>query len=164
MKLGAVNVIIGACGSGKSYFLNSLVGHKELLDPEFDPEIQSWLNTLGLRSVGGEGVRFLASVYATIRNAEEDCIILDNFNPPLDPRLCAKLMVDMVETARKYNKQIVVATHNPALLDGLDLKSSDQRLFVMRDRQLKRIHAPMEPVRLSEAFIWGHLGGLSSGF
>jgi len=99
---------------------------------------------------------------------------IDNIDTALNPRLCAELMKQIVELAKKYDKQVICTTHNPAILDGLDLKDDEQRLFVVsRDFDGKtgvhRIRGPKSQhgesvTRLSVAFIRGSLGGLPTNF
>src|SRR5690606_35148921 len=51
---------------------------------------------------------------------------IDNVDNALNPRLCSALMQHVVELAKKYDKQVICTTHNPAILDGLDLKDDEQ--------------------------------------
>lgn len=72
------------------------------------------------------------------------------------------------------NKQVLLTTHNPAVLDGLDLDDDDQRLIIVsRDfdgqTEVRRVKKPKHVegaplLRLSEAFMRGSLGGLPKGF
>ncbi len=99
---------------------------------------------------------------------------IDNVDASLNPSLCAALMARLCELAAKYDKQVLVTTHNPALLDGLDLNDDSQRLFaVSRDEegatQIRRIHPPKpregtSPLKLSHAFLRGLIGGLPKNF
>ena len=99
---------------------------------------------------------------------------LDNVDNALNPRLCSELMIQIVKLSKKHNKQVICTTHNPAMLDGLNLKDDDQRLFAVRRNSegrtvVRRVQAPEPqhgeaPVRLSEAFIRGILGGLPDNF
>jgi hypothetical protein len=67
-----------------------------------------------------------------------------------------------------------VTTHNPAVLDGLDLHDDEQRLFVIDRNQdgftkARRVHPPKPvdgepPMKLSEAFLRGYIGGLPKNF
>ena len=34
--------------------------------------------------------------------------------------------------AKKYKKQVIITTHNPAILDGLNINDENQRLFIAR--------------------------------
>jgi len=99
---------------------------------------------------------------------------IDNIDASLNPRLCRRLMQELVELAKKHDKQVIFTTHNPAILDGLDLDDDEQRLFVISRNQLgytkaRRILKPkpvegQEPVKLSEAFLRGYIGGLPKNF
>jgi predicted ATPase len=99
---------------------------------------------------------------------------IDNIDNALNPKLCEKLITILVQLAKDYDKQTIVTTHNPAVLDGLDLYDDEQRLFVVwrnavGETKVKRVK-PMptpegkEPVRLSEAFLNGYIGGLPKNF
>lgn len=99
---------------------------------------------------------------------------LDNLDNALNPKLCSELMKQVVELAKKYDKQVVCTTHNPAILDGLELHDDEQRLFtVSRNSEghtvVRRVKPPQPqpgevPVRLSEAFVRGLVGGLPEHF
>ena len=99
---------------------------------------------------------------------------IDNLDNALNPKLCAVLMKQIVQLAKTYGKQVICTVHNPAVLDGLDLGQDDQRLFTVRRGSegrtlVRRIHAPRtqegeEPIRLSEAFTHGLIGGLPDNF
>jgi AAA15 family ATPase/GTPase len=99
---------------------------------------------------------------------------IDNIDNALNPKLCAKLIQVLAKLSKDHNKQVILTTHNPAILDGLDLTDDEQRLFtIYRNADghtvAKRINTPKkingaEPVRLSEAYIRGYLGGLPANF
>jgi predicted ATPase len=101
---------------------------------------------------------------------------IDNIDTSLNPKLCTKLIKELVRLAKKYDKQVFVTTHNPAILDGIDLGDDEQRLLVVsRNKQghtrFKRITLEDKPrsstneeLKLSEAFLRGYLGGLPKGF
>ncbi len=99
---------------------------------------------------------------------------IDNIDSSLNPRLCRRLIEDLVELAKKHDKQVILTTHNPAVLDGLDLHDEEQKLYVInrklsghtRADQVFPPKAPegKKPVRLSEAFLRGYIGGLPENF
>ncbi|MGZ8233550.1 AAA family ATPase, partial [Methylobacter tundripaludum] len=108
---------------------------------------------------------------------------IDNIDTSLNPKLCTKLIKELIRLAKKYDKQVFVTTHNPAILDGIDLGDDEQRLLVVSRKKdsghtrIKRIELkdkPRSPIknskgeyeslRLSEAFLRGYLGGLPKGF
>jgi len=99
---------------------------------------------------------------------------IDNIDSSLNPRLCSRLIEELVELAKKYDKQVILTTHNPAILDGLDLHDDEQKLYVIRRKlngetradRVSPLKPPKgkDPVRLSEAFLRGYIGGLPENF
>jgi len=108
---------------------------------------------------------------------------IDNIDTSLNPKLCTKLIKELVRLSKKYDKQVFVTTHNPAILDGIDLGDDEQRLLVVSRKKdsghtrIKRIELKDKPrssiknskgeyesLKLSEAFLRGYLGGLPKGF
>lgn len=99
---------------------------------------------------------------------------IDNIDTALNPKLCATLMCQLAKLAAKYDKQVIFTTHNPAVLDGLDLNDDEQRLFTVSRNddgatQVRRVSAPQpqpgeRPIKLSEAFLRGLIGGLPKNF
>jgi predicted ATPase len=99
---------------------------------------------------------------------------IDNIDSSLNPRLCRRLIEELVELAKKHDKQVILTTHNPAVLDGLDLHDEEQKLYVInrklsgctRANRIFPLKAPegKDPVRLSEAFLRGYIGGLPENF
>ncbi|PZU99381.1 MAG: chromosome segregation protein SMC [Pseudanabaena sp.] len=122
-----------------------------------------------------EGFLFLMFYFALfVSDDTPKFFAIDNIENALNPKLCTRLIQELVELAKKYDKQVIFTTHNPAILDGLDLNDDEQRLFVIYRNmdghtQAKQI-APLEPlddgeiVPLSEAFINGYIGGLPKNF
>ncbi|SFV54241.1 352aa long hypothetical protein [hydrothermal vent metagenome] len=124
-----------------------------------------------------EGFLFIL-FYITLIVAEETpkAFAIDNIDASLNPKLCTKLMTLLTELAKKYDKQIFLTTHNPAILDGIDLNDKEQKLFVVsrnkkghtRMKEITVENKPKsstnEPLKLSEAFLRGYLGGLPKGF
>ncbi|MEG4883128.1 AAA family ATPase [Microcoleus sp. K1-B6] len=122
-----------------------------------------------------EGFLFLLFYFALfISDLTPNFFAIDNIDASLNPRLCRRLMQELVELAKKHDKQVIFTTHNPAVLDGLDLEDDEQRLLVISRNQLgytkaRRILGPkplegQEPVELSEAFLRGYIGGLPKNF
>jgi energy-coupling factor transporter ATP-binding protein EcfA2 len=122
-----------------------------------------------------EGFLFLLFYYTLLLSPDAPTFFaIDNIDASLNPRLCARLMSDVVELAKQQDRQVVVTTHNPAVLDGLDLTDEDQRLVVVSRTEdgatrVRRVLAPTPiegapALRLSEAFLRGFLGGLPDNF
>jgi len=98
---------------------------------------------------------------------------IDNIETALNPRLCRKLVTEIVDLAPKHDKQVLITTHNPATLDGLDLHDDNQRLFVVYRNEsghtvTKRIKVKPDTGKtslpLSELWMRGHLGGIPKQF
>jgi predicted ATPase len=122
-----------------------------------------------------EGFLFLL-FYLTlfISDATPSFFAIDNVDASLNPKLVTTLVEQLVKLAKKHDKQVIFTTHNPAVLDGIDLSDDEQRLFVTergRDgaTRTRRVKPPKPldgdaPVSLSEAFVRGYLGGLPKNF
>ncbi len=95
---------------------------------------------------------------------------IDNIDTAFNPKMCVKLMQTLVQLAKKHNKQVIITTHNPAILDGLDLQDLEQKLFVVRRNdeghtKIKNIpHKSDRTLRLSEIWTNGYIGGLPENF
>lgn len=147
--------------------------HSDLLEIEdryLSDEVKVLLDQ---RSVN-EGFLFLL-FYFVLFSSEltPSFFAIDNIDASLNPKLCQKLMLELNKLAVAHEKQAILTTHNPAILDGLDLNDDNQRLFVVSRREdgstrVRRIKKPKakdgQIVRLSEMFMRGTLGGLPEGF
>ncbi len=99
---------------------------------------------------------------------------IDNIETALNPQLCRELMKSLAAMAKAHDKQVLITTHNPAILDGLDLHDDDQRLVVIRRNdqghtegkriKLKPKTQGESEYKLSELWMRGHLGGLPNAF
>lgn len=99
---------------------------------------------------------------------------IDNIDNAMNPKLASRLVQQLAQLAKEHDKQVIMTTHNPAVLDGLDLRDDEQRLFVIsrnklgHTKALRITHKPtpegQEPVRLSEQFLRGYIGGLPKNF
>ena len=99
---------------------------------------------------------------------------IDNIDNALNPKLCRELVKVLTQLAKKYDKQVIFTTHNPAVLDGLNLDDDEQRLFVVyrnaegrtKARRVKKRETPegYEPMRMSEQYMNGFIGGLPKNF
>lgn len=99
---------------------------------------------------------------------------IDNIDSSLNPKLCVALVQQLVLLAKQHDKQVILTTHNPAVLDGLDLEDEEQRLLVVdrtkqghtRVRRIDALKTPAGelPINLSEAFLRGYIGGLPKSF
>jgi energy-coupling factor transporter ATP-binding protein EcfA2 len=122
-----------------------------------------------------EGFLFLLFYFTLFISPDTPAFFaIDNVDASLNPRLCSALVLELCDLAKTHDKQTILTTHNPAVLDGLDLHDDEQRLFVVQRNtsghtKLRRIGPPTPlegdaPIRLSEAFLRGYLGGLPNNF
>jgi AAA15 family ATPase/GTPase len=122
-----------------------------------------------------EGFLFLLFYFAAVTSKLTPKFFgIDNIDASLNPKLCEGMIKKLVSLAKQHDKQIILTTHNPATLDGLNLDDDEQRLFVVSrgragETNVTRVNKPIvkagkPPVRLSEMFIKGILGGLPKGF
>jgi AAA15 family ATPase/GTPase len=96
---------------------------------------------------------------------------IDNIDNAMNPKLGRELIKLLAKLAEEHDKQVILTTHNPAILDGLNLNDDMQRLFVIsrnaegHTKALRIQKDPVEkdkiPVKLSEQFLRGYIGGLN---
>lgn len=108
-----------------------------------------------------------------ISNKTPKLFAIDNIETALNPRLCQILITELVKLAKSNEKQALITTHNPAILDGINLFDDDQRLFeVYRDSEGKtrtrRIKFKQDlsdkKFKLSEMWLKGLLGAVPKNF
>jgi predicted ATPase len=152
---------------------NFLTGGKSMeLEDRF---LAEGVKTIGLRNAN-EGflyVLFYLTLFSS--KATPKFFAIDNFDNALNPKLCKELLSILTKIAKDKNKQVILTTHNPAVLDGLNLNDDEQKLFtVFRSKKtgetkvdvFKRRPTPegVSSARLSEMFMNGSLGGLPDNF
>ena len=137
-----------------------------------DRYINSDLRQLDQRSAN-EGFLFLL-FYIVLFSSKKtpQFFAIDNIEASFNPKLCARLINMLVGLSKKNEKQVLMTTHNPATLDGLDLNDAEQRLFVVRRNidghtiatRITEKPKTSIPMKLSEMWIKGLLGGLPDNF
>ncbi|MAG32383.1 MAG: chromosome segregation protein SMC [Deltaproteobacteria bacterium] len=114
-----------------------------------------------------------AAVLATLPSAPP-LLAIDNADHGLNPRLARALVRNLCEwvIAGPRNKQMLLTTHNPLVLDGLPLDNDDVRLFAVgRSRKghttVNRIRVDQEDLQrdgelwtVSRLWVMGHFGGM----
>ena len=122
-----------------------------------------------------EGFLFLMFYFALfISKYTSKFFAIDNIDASLNPKLCIELIKILTKLAKKHDKQVIFTTHNPAILDGLNLNDDEVRLLVVSRNKdghtkTKRITPTIvpegeKPVRLSVQFMRGYIGGLPKNF
>ena len=117
-----------------------------------------------------EGFLFLLFYLSLlISNDTPKFFAVDNVETSFNPKLCSEVIKVFNELSREKNKQVILTTHNPHILDGLNLEDNEQRLYVIRRNSngetiAKRIKPSRLSRKLSEAWMLGYIGGLPNNF
>ena len=94
---------------------------------------------------------------------------IDSFDHAMNPRLARKVAEMFSGKIIEENKTVFMTTHNPLVLDGLDLSNDDIRLYTTeRDNQghveIRRVQVSQKLLKmnqpLSRLWINGALGGV----
>ena len=110
--------------------------------------------------------------YFTLFISEEtpSFFAIDNIESSLNPKLCRLVISKLTKLAQEHNKQVILTTHSPFVLDGLDGLSEEKCLFVASRNSdgftvTNRIaENKNKSIPLSEAWLKGYLGGLPNNF
>lgn len=95
---------------------------------------------------------------------------IENIDASFNPKLCREVIERLTLLAKKHGKQIIATTHNPSVLDGLDIMGEDHELLVVRrniDGYTKVNNVETKGLlnmNLSEAWLKGFIGGLPDNF
>ena len=118
-----------------------------------------------------EGFLYLL-FFLTLFNSKDtpQFFAVDNIETSFNPGLCQNLTKYLVKTTKENGKQVILTTHNPFVLDGMDLSDDEVRLFVCR-RDIDG-HTKIERVKyredrkmsLSELWMSGLIGALPDNF
>lgn len=135
-----------------------------------DKYLKESMHTFDQRSAN-EGFLYLL-FYLTLFNSKDTppFFAIDNIETSFNPKLCTKLTEYLVDVSLKNNKQVILTTHSPYVLDGLDLSKDNIRLFVARrdidgHTRIERIkYRADRTMLLSELWMSGLIGGLPDNF
>lgn len=137
-----------------------------------DSYLSDTLNTFDQRSTN-EGFLYLL-FYLTLVISDETprFFAIENIDSAFNPKLCREVIRLLIQLAHKHNKQIIATTHNPAVLDGLDLHDDDQKLMVVQRsvdgytkvRTIKKEEVINSDLPLSQLWLRGFIGGLPNNF
>lgn len=146
-----------------------------------DNYMKSTFNKLYAYDVS-EGALFVLFVLVLLIHRESPPIFaLDNIDNALNPGLVSNLMSHIVQILKDNpEKQIMLTTHNPSTLDGIDLFNDSHRLFIVERNEeghtkCRRIAPPdgmtkeeweekYFGMKLSEIWLSGAIGGMPTGF
>ena len=135
-----------------------------------DKYLKESMHSFDQRSTN-EGFLYLL-FYLTLFNSKDtpQFFAIDNIETSFNPKLCTKLTEYLIQSSVKNDKQVILTTHSPYVLDGLDLSNNDVRLFVARRNidghtRLERIeYRENRSMLLSELWMSGLICGLPNNF
>ena len=128
-----------------------------------DRFLSSQLNEFDQRSAN-EGFLFLLFYLSLFISKDTPVFFaIDNLEASFNPKLCVEISKMLIRLCKEKKKQVIVTTHNPSILDGLNLHDPEERLFVIKRNTnghtiAKRITEKPEAesaVKLSEAWTSG---------
>ena len=137
-----------------------------------DSYLAEAINTFDQRSTN-EGFLYLLFYFTLVISDETPKFFaIENIDTAFNPKLCREVIKRLVELAKKHDKQIIATTHNPAILDGLNLRDDEQKLMVVQRsvdgytkvRTLKNKDIIKSDLPLSQLWLRGFIGGLPNNF
>lgn len=135
-----------------------------------DQYIDENLSYFDQRSVNEAFLYLLFFFTLFISDSTPAFFAIDNIESALNPKLCRKFVSKLIELSKKYDKQVIVTTHSPFVLDALNLEDKEQALFVARrdidgHTKVNRLEVPKDSsIPLSEAWMKGYIGALPNNF
>lgn len=121
-----------------------------------------------------EGALYVLFMAVLVHHHESPPVLaVDNFDHALNPRLAKSLTRKLCEwiTTRK-DRQVLLTSHNPLVLDGLPLRNDEVRLFTVERSNrgktvVRRVEVSAELIRkaeegvpLSQQWVMGTFGGV----
>jgi predicted ATPase len=159
--------------------INTGFPSKEILSPDIpapktiirftDRFMSSNRNTISAYDAS-EGALYVLFMLSLLMHEKAPLVFaVDNFDQALNPRLVKRLTSLVCELAIQRGKTVFLTSHNPLVLDGLDIKNDKIRLFTV-DRKLdgtseiNRIKVGdainLSNDSLSRLWLGGRLGGM----
>ncbi len=135
-----------------------------------DSYLYETLNTFDQRSTNEGFLYLLFYLTLIISDKTPKFFAIENIDASFNPKLCREVIKRLIVLAKKHGKQIIATTHNPSVLDGLDLEDDDECLYTIRrtiDGDTKASQVTLKgklTIPLSEAWQRGYIGGLPDNF
>lgn len=117
-----------------------------------------------------EGALYVLFMLTLAMHEKAPCMFaIDSFDHALNPRLAKKVTEVFCEKIIEQNKTVFMTTHNPLVLDGLDLSNDNIRLFTTERNnngcvEIRRVMVSEELLNknqpLSRLWINGLIGGV----
>jgi len=138
-----------------------------------DKFMQKKNNTFSAENSNEGILHVLFYIALFISNKTPSLFAIDNIETALNPRLCQQLISELSSLSKERNKQVLITTHNPAVLDGLNLLDDEIRLFEVyrnshghtKTRRIKfKPNLEDKKYKLSEMWMKGLLGAIPKNF
>ena len=140
-----------------------------------DKYMQKKNNLFSAENANEGALHLLFYLTLFISKRTPDFFGIDNIETGRNPRLCGYLMKNLASLVEENDKQVLITTQNPAVLDGMNLHDDNQRLFVVtrKDNGATKIERiKLKPMRdgkdvqnkLSDLWMKGFLGGIPDNF
>ena len=118
-----------------------------------------------------EGFLYLLFYYTLFYSKQTPSFFaIDNIESSLNPKLTTRVVSDLITISKENEKQVILTTHCPFVLDALDLSDEQIRLYVAKRNkdgytQVRRIKDKLgRSIKLSEVWMKGMIGGLPDNF
>lgn len=160
-------------GEPKRSFLSPSVPTSRIVVEFEDRFMAHGRNTLSGYDASEGALYVLFMMVLAVHSQSPRIFAVDNFDQALNPRTARELTRIFAQHALNAGRQVLLTTHNPLVLDGLDLGDDRIRLFTVgRDRlghtrvkrvpvknfaDLKKKHGPYA---VSRMWVEGRLGGM----
>lgn len=104
-----------------------------------------------------EGALYVLFLYCLALHPKAPTIFaVDNFDQAMNPRLARSVMRRLSEIIIQQEKTVFLTTHNPLVLDGLDLRNDKIRLFAF-NRSYKDGSVSIDRIKVKEDLIKDNL-------
>lgn len=100
---------------------------------------------LSVEHVDEGSLRLLFYLALFISSETPSFFAVENIDSGLSPHICSRLLKDLTDLSVLTDKQALITTHNPALLDGLDMENPENALFYVcraedGQTEVKKLH------------------------
>lgn len=160
-------------GTPKRSFVSPSVPTSRIIVEFTDRFMAKGRNTLSGYDASEGALYVLFMLVLAAHSQSPPIFAIDNFDQALNPRTARALTRTFVEHALSAGRQIMLTTHNPLVLDGLDLSNDSVRLFTVNRKKTGHTDVKRVPVKdfpalkhkhgehaVSRLWVEGRLGGM----
>jgi predicted ATPase len=140
---------IDTTGQGGA-LLSPSVARSKIVVKFTDRYMHSKRNTLTAYDASEGALYILFTAILCLSEKSPKFLAIDNIDQALNPRLVTRLAERMCRWIKKDpERQIIFTSHNPAILDGLDITDPDVRLFAVQ--RTNKGHTYIERIKLDDS-------------